>query len=349
MNRKRIIIALLLLPVIIGCSTIKIGLFRGMMKIFGGKVYESRFIALNDPEFINSKEQDYLRDEEEVIGLSYNGVSKAYPLTMSFYHHIFNDNIGGRDVLVTFCPLTHTAMVFDPIVSGTQAHKFTVDGLKESNMIMLDDFTRSHWVQLTGEAIEGIMEGMRLELMFALHTTWGLWRMLHPNTLVLSRETGFDYDYSVFPWQEKYFKYKKTSRFLFNITHRDDRYHPKEMILGVEVDDIFKAYPFTELQGMCVINDSVGQTPIAVFYDSTSQTITAFSRLYNDDVLSFRAEADSNCLKIRDSIYGSTWNIEGRAYEGQCEGEALKYVTSFKAFWCAWIAFYPGTLVYTRE
>ena len=133
---------------------------------------------------------------------------------------------------------------------------------------------------------------------------------------------------------------------MFKVSHRYNRYHPKELILVVEVGDSSKVYPFSNLQAKGVINDLVAQAPITVLYDTTSQTIVAFSRTFNEDVLDFRAEADSNCVKIKDSIYHSSWNFEGMAYEGACKGKFLKPVRSFKAFWFAWIAFHPETEVY---
>lgn len=349
MRNVKVAICLTILAVITGCSTLKIGVFRGVMWIFGNKVYESRFVPLYDPEFISSVDAGYLRDDEEILGIYFDGTAKAYPLTMGFYHHIFNDKIGDKDVLVTFCPLTHTAMVFDPVVNGTQPLRFTVDGLKESNMIMVDDSTGSQWVQLTGEAIEGKMQGARLTLLPGLHTTWGFWRRLHPATLVLSRETGFDYDYSVYPWQEKYFKYKKTSRFLFSISRKDDRYHPKEMILGVEESGIHKAYPFIEIQRTPVLNDAVGELPIVVFYDRGTETISAFSRVLGNEVLEFYAEGDEDSVMVWDSGREHAWDFEGRATNNDGEIMRLEPVTAFKAFWFAWFAFYPETQVYAGD
>jgi hypothetical protein len=225
---------------------------------------------------------------------------------------------------------------------------FTVDGLKESNMIMVDDSTKTHWVQLTGEAIRGSMKGQRLKLLTGLHTTWGVWKDLHPETLVLSRDTGFDYDYSVFPWQEKYFKYKKTSRFLFDISKRDDRYHPKEMVLGVEVNGVRRAYPFAELGETCALNDVIDGQPLVIFYDQETETIAAFSRVFEGRTLTFCAEEGPGGMCFTESESGLSWDFEGRPAEDTAESGCLIPMTAFKAFWFAWFVFYPETEVYTE-
>jgi hypothetical protein len=346
MNARITIIILMLLSATTSCTTIKIGLFRAVMGIFGGFV---KFHALYSPEFIPANEADYLLDEDEVIGLSVNGVAKAYPLTMSFWHHIINDEIGGEPVVVTFCPLTHTAMVFDPIVDGKQVLQFSVEGsLKEANMIMEDDSTNSHWQQITREAISGTMQQRKLGLLFGLHTTWDVWRELHPQTLVLAKETGYDYDYSEFPFQERYFKYKKSPNYLYKVSHKDNRYHPKEVMLGVAMGNVHKAYPFSELRGTGVINDTVAGVPIVVFYDIKNETIAAYQRFLDNKPVEFRTEMDSEGLKFKDSIYDSSWNIEGIAYEGPFRSRSLRYVPSYKAFWFAWVTVYPETMVYVN-
>jgi hypothetical protein len=350
LNAKRGLLIPLLLLLMVNCTSIKIGVFRGAMKLFGGKIYESKFIALNDPNFISSYGSIYLEDEEEVIGVYINGVAKAYPLTMAFHHHIFNDEFNGKRVLITFCPLTHTAMVFDPVIEGRNTLNFIVEGgLKESNMIMCDDATESEWIQVTREAIKGEMKGKKLDLLFSLHTTWNIWKQLHPKTLVLSRDTGFDKDYSRFPFQEKYFKYKKTSHFLFKVSNQDDRYHPKEIVLVVEIGDTSKVYPVSAMQDRAVINDLVASIPIVVIYDKKSETIAAFSRKFEKHVLDFRIEDTPESTIFKDSVYDAEWNLEGMAYKGSCKGKYLKPVASFKAFWFAWLAFNPETLVYSNS
>lgn len=332
-----------------GCASIKTGLFRAAMTIAGDDVYTSRFIALKNPKFISAEEASYLAPNEEVIGICFNGVAKAYPLTMSFHHHIFNDEIGDKKVLVTFCPLTHTAIAFDPVIAHCDPVTFTVGGLKESNMTMINGSTGAPWVQLTGRAVKDDRPDTRLDVLFALHTTWQLWKELHPNTLVLSRDTGFHLDYSQFPFQKKYFKYKESPKLFFSVSHSDSRYHPKEMILGVEVDGVCKAYPFTALAGKSVVNDSVRRLPIVVLYDAASQSVAGFSRVLDGQCLSFAAAVEGAVMRIRDSTTRSAWNIEGMAYEGPYAGSRLTPLRSFKAFWFAWVTFHPETLVYTGD
>ncbi|MBM3242206.1 DUF3179 domain-containing protein [Candidatus Poribacteria bacterium] len=225
--------------------------------------YEEKFIALDSPTFVSSEDAVYLREDDEVIGIVINGQAKAYPLKTAAWHHIIHDELGGMPILVTFCPLTYTAMVFDRTVDG-KVLEFNVDGLIDNNMIMIDRQTKSRWIQITGEAINGKMRVKRLKLLYSLHTTWGTWRNLHPDTLVLSRNTGCKYNYDEYPFGKRYIGYRENWRIMFPLSYEDERFHPKEVVLAIEVGKTFKAYPLSNMGECEVINAVLNNNPILI-------------------------------------------------------------------------------------
>ena len=74
--------------------------------------------AIDEPKFLGVSDVDFLGDLEPVISLTVNGETKAFPLQILIWHEIVNDVIGGRPVLVTFCPLCNTAIAFEREVDG---------------------------------------------------------------------------------------------------------------------------------------------------------------------------------------------------------------------------------------
>ena len=64
--------------------------------------------------------------------------------------------------------------------------------LYQSNKLMYDRTTNSLWNQFTGEPIAGPLasSGMRLPYFASVVTTWEDWLAEHPDTTVLSLETG---------------------------------------------------------------------------------------------------------------------------------------------------------------
>jgi hypothetical protein len=299
------------------------------------------FVALDNPTFVSSEDAVHLHEDDEVVGIELNGQSKAYSLKPAAHHHIIHDELGGMPILVTFCPLTYTAMIFDRTLDG-EVLEFDVEGgLIDNNMIMIDRETESKWVQITGEAISGKMKGKKLRLLHALHTTWETWKSLHPDTLVLSHDTGFDYNYEEYPFGKSYMEYRENWRIMFPLSYEDERFHPKEVFLVVELGDTFEAYRLSNMKNREVINDVIDEKPILILYDRERQLASAFSRVANGKTLEFELDESSNSY-IKDRSATCRWDFEGTAHNG----ENLTPIPSFKAYWFAWAAFHPDTLVY---
>ena len=66
-----------------------------------------------------------------------------------------------------------------------------VDAIDTLMYSLSDKQTDSRWSQLFGRAIEGPMEGRRLEKLPSTMTSWGRWRQLHPNTTVYVKPTAY--------------------------------------------------------------------------------------------------------------------------------------------------------------
>jgi len=59
---------------------------------------------LTDPEFIPATHPDggYVDDTETVMGIALEGESRAYPLRIMAYHHVVNDVIRGRPIVLAY-------------------------------------------------------------------------------------------------------------------------------------------------------------------------------------------------------------------------------------------------------
>ncbi len=62
----------------------------------------TQFVPLDQPRFVPAAQAQGVTGESLVLGLSWKGESRAYPLSMMWFHHIANDNVGGWPVLVTY-------------------------------------------------------------------------------------------------------------------------------------------------------------------------------------------------------------------------------------------------------
>lgn len=229
--------------------------------------------AIDKPIFVPGKQAKFLKPDDRVLGLINNKQAKAYPIAILNYHEIVNDNVGGDKITVTYCPLCGSGIAYRSEVGGKHLN-FGVSGLiYNSGLLLYDRQTESLWSQILAKAITGPMKGTKLEIVQLTHTTWRDWLQRYPTTLALSTETGFSRDYS----KEPYAGYEQSGRLWFPVNFRAMGYHPKERIIGVEINGKFKAYPFTELSKTSgEIKDSVNGKKLFIRFDSHNQTGTVF-------------------------------------------------------------------------
>lgn len=230
--------------------------------------------AIDEPSFVDAGGAGFLADDDRVLGLLHRGQARAYPIAILNWHEVVNDRIGDDPIAVTYCPLCGTGVAFD-VDGGGGSSEFGVSGLLyNSDVLLYDRATESLWSQLMMQAISGPRRGERLTPLPIDHTSWRAWRERHPDTLVLSTDTGFDRDYA----RDPYAGYTDSRSVYFPLSSRSRRYHPKEQVLGVERDGQFRAYPFAELSRADggVVDDRFAGRPIRVRFDADARSAQAF-------------------------------------------------------------------------
>ncbi len=212
-------------------------------KIMHGGPPKDGIPAIDNPKFIPADKVDFIKPKDRVIGVYRDGVAKAYPIRILNWHEVVNDSIGEHPIVVTYCPLCGTGMVFSTKTAGGRM-RFGVSGLLyNSDVLLYDRPTHSLWSQILSKAIAGPLKGVSIDMLPAAHTTWRDWKRRYPKTLGLSTDTGFKRNYR----QSPYLNYKKNGRLMFPVEYKNQKYRNKEMVLGVNIDGESKAYPFTEL------------------------------------------------------------------------------------------------------
>ncbi|MHA7646953.1 DUF3179 domain-containing protein [Nitrosopumilus sp. S4] len=306
-------------------------------KIKSGGPPKDGIPSIDHPVFVDVKNSFFMSDSDTVIGLSINGQTKAYPLFILVWHEIVNDNIGGIPVAVTYCPLCYTNQVFERKINGQEVEFGTSGKLYNSNLLMYDRLTESYWSQALGTAVKGDLTGYQLNLIPFDVMTWGDWKTLYPNTLVLTTDTGHIRSYATDP----YGNYYTEPRIMFPVEHRDDRVHPKEIIVGLEIDDVYKAYKQKDIEYNILINDSINEVPL-VLWSLYAENSRVYERIIDGVVLDFEYVDD----KIIDQQTQSEWNYDGMGVSGEHFGKQLKRIPIEPGFWFEWVAFHPNTLVY---
>jgi len=229
--------------------------------------------AISNPKLIKPEQADYLSGDDRVIGINIDGVAKAYPISILNWHEIVNDEINGQNYAITYCPLCGTAVAFDANIDG-KVTEFGVSGLLyNSDVLLYDRNTESLWSQITSSSVAGKLVGKKLKRIPISHTTWQDWQKKYPNTLVLSDQTGYSRDYARNP----YSGYETSRTLYFTVNNRaPDTYHPKELVVGVGFNGVYKAYPFVELEknAKSSFTDSINGRNITVNWDNANRSVT---------------------------------------------------------------------------
>ncbi|MGH2538267.1 MAG: DUF3179 domain-containing protein, partial [Candidatus Promineifilaceae bacterium] len=311
--------------------------------------------SLDDPDFIAPEAAaEWLAGNEPVIALAVSGEARAYPLQVLIWHEIVNDTVGGVPVLVTFCPLCNSAVVFDRRLDGA-VYAFGTSGLlRHSDLIMYDRSSESLWQQFTGEAIAGEQAGRRLDFLPAALVNFDNFRAAYPEGAVLSQETGYQRPYGENP----YAGYDTLGRSPFLFAGRPDgRLPAMERVVTVSAGGVDVAYPLSVLKAAGVIHDFQGGQDLVVFHTAgTSSALGATTIAEGADVGAtgvFDPNLDGQRLtfvfldgRIKDEETGSTWDVFGQAIAGPLAGRALAPLAHGDPFWFAWAAFKPDTIIY---
>ena len=311
--------------------------------------------AIDRPAFVSPAEAAaWLVPKEPVLALEVKGDARAYPLQILMWHEIVNDVVGGVPIMVTFCPLCNSGLVFERVVDGTTLDFGTSGKLYKSDLVMYDRQSHSLWAQMEGRAIVGARAGTRLKLIPGNTLSFDEWRTIHPAGKVLSRDTGHGRNYGRNPYES--YDQLNLGPFLFRGC-LDPRRPPKERVVGVKIADTARAYPWPVLVERRVVHDRLGDQALVIFYRpgtlsaldageiQRSRAIgatAAFSPVLEGRPLTFEATADG----FRDRETGSTWTLLGHAVKGPLAGRRLTAVPHVDAFWFAWAAFNPATSVY---
>ena len=249
---------------------------------------------------------------------------------------------------VTIPDLTYTDVEGNLIEAGETVLEFGSTGmLMRSNKLMYDRNTDTVWNALTGIPAFGplVSADIELDILPVVVTDWATWLEEHPDTSVLSLDTGFRRDYTNGGAYEDYFN---SPDLMFPSWQQDTSVQEnKDVVFALRLDNTPKAYPLSELIPEGVTNDTLSDTNLVIVSRATPdrdffEPGGAAVRAYERGELTFSAGETDDTLLAED---GSIWTITEDALVNE-DGDTLARLPGHLAFWFGWYSFYPDTLVY---
>ncbi len=301
------------------------------------------------PVYGEPTELPWLGNGDLIIGYVAGGEAYAYPINVLNLHELVNDEIEGVPLLISYCPLCASGVVYHRVLNGQTLLFGNTSALYQSDLVMYDHQTGSYWFQTAGEAVVGPMTGSRLKLLPSTTMTWGEWKGLYPHTRLITgtassptqfASRGYGRD-SFSGYQERV----NDDKFAFPVDEDklDDRLPSGELVLTVEVGDDLTAYPLERL-GDAAVNDQVGEEPVVVFSRDKGRSSAAFSPVVDGRTLNFYYNAGDSSFTDRET--GSVWDAAGRATSGPLAGTQLERLNTRRAFWFSIVIAFPTVNLY---
>jgi hypothetical protein len=300
----------------------------------------------------------WLEDTSPVMVVDIDGDVRAYPLAILTWHEIVNDTVGGVPLVVTYCPLCNSALVFERTVEGPDGPEvldFGTSGrLYLSNLVMYDRQHRNLWTQFEGEGVVGEpFLGAQLARVPAWLFGFAELAELHPDAQVLSRDTGYDRDYGRNPYTG--YDAADNDPFLFR-GELDDRFPPMTRLVGLADGDDAVAVTLDHLTEERTVEIELADRTVVVLWapGQASALDTAAIDAGRDvgQTAAFVADLDGQAISLDpsgaagrfvDAETGSVFDLRGRALDGPLEGQQLEAVPHDDTFWFVWVAFRPDT------
>lgn len=299
-----------------------------------GGVLQDGIPPLRQPKMIGAAKATYLEDSNIVFGIEVNGEARAYPKRILAWHEMFVDKVGGIPVAGVYCTLCGTVILYKTQHNGTNHELGTSGFLYRSNKLMYDKATQSLWSTLEGKPVIGplVNKGIQLEYLSVVTTTWEQWKELHPETTVLSLNTGHRRNYDE---RVAYKDYFATDDLMFTVPKIDTSLKNKDEVLSIRAPkktDKNLAISSNYLRKNPIYQSTLDDIPFTVFTDKSGA-----HRVYYTKGLRFE-EYDRGLLAQDEK--GISWTL-GEEKMVSANGTSLKRFPSHNAFWFGYKAAFP--------
>ena len=305
-------------------------------EIVWGGVRQDGIPPLRYPAMLAAADVAYLDDDHIVFGISVNGDARAYPKRILGWHEMFVDTVGGVPVAGVYCTLCGTVILYHTEHDGVNHTLGTSGFLYRSNKLMYDQATQSLWSTMRGVPVVGPLagKGIVLDRGSVVTTTWGEWRRRHPDTKVLSLDTGHTRNYDEGAAYREYFA---TDDLMFQVPAVDARLRNKDEVFTVLLAahagrplaisaDFLAANP--------VHHDAIEDTALVVLTDPSGA-----NRAYASGDVTFTGYDGDRSAQ---DASGTTWTLDEHALTA-ADGRVLHRIPAQRAFWFGWYSAFPHT------
>ncbi len=299
--------------------------------------------AIDAPEFESASTIATVAPDMLVVVVRYHGDVKAYPHDILDWHEVVNDGLTADPITISYCPLTGSAVGWAGD-AGQVRRSFGVSGLLyNSNLILYDRMTDSHWSQMLQQSVNGERIGEIPAKFQVVEMKFSTLEAMYPDALVMTRQTGWRRDYDQYP----YGFYRSHEGLLFPVEPLDNRLHLKTRVIGIHSGSVSKVWQRdgfgTTTQ---TFNEQFGNRSIVVVGNSDLDFAVIYDRELPDGTILNFSPLQNDLPNVMTDSEGNVWDVFGIAVSGPRAGQQLGMTESYTAFWFAWASFFADPVIH---
>ncbi len=276
-----------------------------------------------------SRNANRVDERSLVISVSNNGIAKAYPLQFLEFHHQVNDSVGNKALIITYCSVCRSGMVFEPYVDGRK-EKFRLVGMNHFNSMYEDHSTGSWWIQENGECVAGPLKGTLLPEFPSRQLTIKKFFELFPHGLVLQGDNFFRSEYDTARTYE-------TGKIKTGIERTDSvSWKEKSWVIGVEAYGYVRTYDWLQLKNEKAMVDPLGKKSIflVMSIDQQSFLVASCGSFLNPQI-----ENKNDTISLTENGITKRYDFSGNAISDSTKN--LYVFPAKQEFLHSWENFHP--------
>ena len=281
------------------------------------------FPLAQNPTFSKVNEVNFISDDALVAMISFNNEIRVYPYQYISTYESVNDIIDGKNISMTYCPITKSALCWNTNFKGENFVIRASGYLLNDNVVLYDEQSDTYWSQMLASCVKGKYAEEENGTFNFIETTWGTVKTYFNHAVVFTNTSV-----------------SNTSASTNKIAQKD--FEDGESVYGIlnkraNTSSEIHIFKYNEFENEIKIYQTrINAGKLIVIGSKEHHFITSY---INDNNTIYTPIQGSFPIVMEDNN-GNQWDLFGMAVSGPDKGHQLESPIGFVALGWAWKDFY---------
>jgi hypothetical protein len=276
------------------------------------------YVILDNPPGVRADGASFLRDGDYVVGIAFSDAAWAYPYAALFTAPVVLQSSHEQRFIVLWSAFANRALVYK-IDYEVRFNELSIASMPANALLVYNARAGQFINGITGLTTKGEKPSGFHGALQPQKMTWGQWKALHPETLVLPPRGGRrEPSAPVLP------RYPLPD----GVAHHSTTQPSTEQVIFAATTRPV-AVPSAAVTS-APANVAAGVTQILLFRDANSGVLHAFDRHLDGDLSPFfhrKTDPKRAAVAMEDNDSGSLWSVDGKCLDGPFKGKQLQMVS----------------------